>query len=89
MGKRAPVVRPTGRFFWSDPCPFCEGSGRTRCRGRAAGWYVDYHFQDGHELCGPYGMTEAARLVADHRDGTSTVTLIAPDGEIHELSRRR
>jgi len=79
-----PEPKPTGRYFWTDPCSACGGSGRV-VSGHRDGWYVDYHYQDGHETCGPYTKAEAVRLVVEHDDRTSRPTLIAPDGQIYEV----
>jgi len=75
-----PEPLPTGRYFWTDPCPACRGSGRVT-PGRVDGWYVDYHYQDGHETCGPYAKALAVEMV--RTSDRVSATLIGPDGQIY------
>lgn len=73
---------PTGRYYFTDPCPHCNGTGRVRPQ-KQDGWRVDYHYQDGHELCGPYDKATAVEHAFGERDGTCSTTLIGPDGQIY------
>lgn len=71
---------PTSHLASWVPCPWCRGTGKHPAA--LDGWYVDYHYQDGHEQCGPFIEEEAIRRVTEHRDPAVTVTLIGPDGRV-------
>jgi len=73
--------RPTGTPFWTVPCPWCRGTGRHP--QQLDGWYVDYHFQDGHEQTGPH-TEEAVRIMSESHMGC-TKTLVGPDGCVYTL----
>lgn len=76
------VTKPTGKFKFFGPCPWCRGTGRTP--QFIDGWYVCYSLQDGHEECGPYTEEQAV----GHYTATNpnhNVTLVGPDGQIYEV----
>lgn len=78
-------IKKTDTPGFYKPC-LCCGKGRvvaTALEARGTdGWYITYRYQDDSETCGPYSRKEAVALVADHADGSSTPTLIGPNGYI-------
>lgn len=83
MGKKKSDVKSTGASYYHKNCPTCGGSGRVP-ETNLEGWYIDYHYQDGHEQYGPYTYEKALEEYRSHKDGTSIATLIGPDGKIYK-----
>lgn len=79
-----PYLKATGRYYFTDECVFCKGRGRTPPTTPLAGWYVEYRYQDCHEVGGPYTKEEAVRNVTTGAtDGSCMYTLIGPDGQVY------
>lgn len=79
--RKPPEPKPTSRYWHTDECPTCGGSGRVRPASVLPGWYVSYQYQDGHETHGPYSKDEAVRLVVGYDDRT----LIGPDWLVYSV----
>lgn len=84
---KSPYIYATGLYRFTDECPTCKGNGRVRLMEPLEGWYIDYHYQDGHEQSGPMSKEEAIRLIQDHIDKSINPTLVGPDGQIYTLTK--
>ncbi len=71
----------TGKYMYYADCQWCRGAGRVP--RTLDGWYIDYHFQDGHETCGPYSEEEAIWRYLAGRSGEAT--LVGPDGMVYTV----
>lgn len=84
-----PTLRKTDKQHFTKTCTCCSGSGRLPMESSGYGdvrWFIEYQYQDGHELCGPYSKAEAIRLMIS--SGTSEIynkILIGPEGLVYEL----
>lgn len=75
----------TGRFRFTDKCPFCDGRGSfTPCRP-LGGWFIEYHYQDGHEMSGPMTKEEAIGRYLTLDQGRDNATLIGDEGQIYTI----
>ena len=82
--KPKPVeVVATDRYFFSKDCCYCNGKGRVQ-QYELDGWYLDYHYQDGHEQSGPHSREEALMRYREKSRGCNQ-TLIGPDNRIYKL----
>lgn len=74
-------VKTDQLYYWKD-CPVCNGTGK---RGTSLpGWYIEYRYQDCHEIGGPFRQKEALRRM-ESRDPSCMKTLIGPDGAVYIL----
>lgn len=76
-------IRATDTSFFFEKCPCC-GTGRVPT-SKLNGWWISYHYQDGHEECGPYTKEQAIKIYSGHSDGSSIATLIGPDNKVYVL----
>lgn len=79
-----PEPVPTKKWFYTDKCRCCGGTGY-QVPVNLKGWFVDYNYQDGHEVSGPMTKEEAIKTCLEHRDPSSSWTLIGSDGQIYTL----
>lgn len=67
-----------------QPCPQCRGHGYILKPLDV--WYIDYHYQDCHEMCGPY-TREQVRKMLERDDGKTSFRVIGPDGYLYSWEK--
>ncbi len=80
---KLPDIKRTDRQYCTKQCEHCKGTGREP--QSLDGWYIDYHYQDGHDMCGPYDRDEAIRLYTMPEKQCANLTLIGPDGMVYTI----
>ena len=85
--KKVIKLTKTDIIYRYKNCSHCNGTGIIPITTTDNNWYIDYHYQDGHELSKPMSKKDAIKDMNEDDFGCvrRNKTLIGPDGYIYTI----